>query len=70
MKCCVWLSRMSVCRGLIKNRNSLMSSVMFINTLTPNYLLKRRAVSLLKFRIPSKNMREKPTNTTMFHSVY
>jgi hypothetical protein len=40
------------------------------NTLTPNDLKKRRTVSPLKIKIPSKNMREKPTNTPIIHSVY
>jgi hypothetical protein len=31
-----------------------------INPLTPNDLQRRRAVSPLKIKIPSKNMREKP----------
>jgi hypothetical protein len=33
------------------------------NPLTPNDLQRRRAVSPLKIKIPSKDMREKPTNT-------
>jgi hypothetical protein len=41
-----------------------------INPLTPNDLYRRRAVSPLKIKIPSKNMREKPTNATTIHSVY
>jgi hypothetical protein len=41
-----------------------------INSLTPNDLLRRRAVSLLKIKIPSKNMRVNPTNTPIIHSVY
>jgi hypothetical protein len=41
-----------------------------INPLTLNDLQKRRAVSPLKIKIPSKNMREKPTNTLIIHSVY
>jgi hypothetical protein len=41
-----------------------------INTLTPNNLKRRRAVGTLKIKIPSKNMREKPTNTPINHSVY
>jgi hypothetical protein len=40
------------------------------NPLTPNDLQRRRAVSPLKIKIPSKNMREKPTNATISHSVY
>jgi hypothetical protein len=39
-----------------------------INPLTPNERL--RAVSPLKIKIPSKNMREKPTNTQIINSVY
>jgi hypothetical protein len=41
-----------------------------VNPLTPNDLKRRRAVSPLKIKIPSTNMREKPTNTTIIHSVY
>jgi hypothetical protein len=40
------------------------------NPLTPNDLKRRRTVSYLKIKIPSKNMREKPTNTPIIHSVY
>jgi hypothetical protein len=42
----------------------------FVNPLTSNDLYRRRAVSPLKIKIPSKNMREKPTNTPIIHSVY
>jgi hypothetical protein len=41
-----------------------------INPLTPNDLQRRRAVNPLKIKIPSKNMREKPTNTPIISSVY
>jgi hypothetical protein len=41
-----------------------------VNTLTPNDLYRRRPVSPLKIKIPSKSMREKPTNTPIIHSVY
>jgi hypothetical protein len=41
-----------------------------VNPLMPNKLEIRRAVSPLKIKIPSKNMREKPTNTPIIHSVY
>jgi hypothetical protein len=41
-----------------------------INPLTPNDLQIRRAISPLKIKIPSKNMREKTTNTPIMHSVY
>jgi hypothetical protein len=41
-----------------------------INPLTPNDLWRRCAVSPLKIKNPSKNMREKPTNTPIIHSVY
>jgi hypothetical protein len=41
-----------------------------ITPLTPNDIYRRRAVSPLKIKIPSKNMREKPTNTPIIHSVY
>jgi hypothetical protein len=40
------------------------------NPLMPNDLQKRRAVDLLKIKIPSKNMREKPKNTPIIQSVY
>jgi hypothetical protein len=40
------------------------------NPLTPNDLRRRRAVSPLKIKIPSKDMHEKPTNTPIIHSVY
>jgi hypothetical protein len=41
-----------------------------INPLTPNGLKRRHAVSPLKIKFPVKNMREKPTNTTITYSVY
>jgi hypothetical protein len=41
-----------------------------VNPLTPNDLYRRRAVSPLKIKIPSKNMRQKPTNIPIIHSVY
>jgi hypothetical protein len=41
-----------------------------LNPLTPNDLSRLRAVSTLKIKIPNKNMREKPTNTPIIHSVY
>jgi hypothetical protein len=41
-----------------------------INPLTPNDLYRRSAVSPLKIKISSKNMREKATNTPIIHSVY
>jgi hypothetical protein len=39
-----------------------------INPLAPNDLQRRRAVIPLKIKIPSKNMREKSTNTPIIHS--
>jgi hypothetical protein len=41
-----------------------------VNNLTPNDLEKRRAVSHLKIKIRSKNMRDKPRNTKIIRSVY
>jgi hypothetical protein len=41
-----------------------------VNPLTPNDLEKRRAVSHLKIKIPSKNMRDKPRNTPIIGSVH
>jgi hypothetical protein len=40
-----------------------------VNPLTPNDLKRRRTVSPLKIKIPSKNMREKPTDQPIIHSV-
>jgi hypothetical protein len=40
------------------------------NPLTSNDLQRRHTVSPLKIKIPSKNMSEKPTNTTITLSVY
>jgi hypothetical protein len=40
-----------------------------INPLMPNDLQRRHAVSPLKIKTPSKNMREKPTNTPFVRSV-
>jgi hypothetical protein len=56
-------------------RHHINTSKMFImlstfNPLMPNDLQKRRAVSPLKIKIPIKNMREKPTNTPIIHSVF
>jgi hypothetical protein len=42
------------------------SSLILFNRLPPNDLARRRAVSPLRIKIPSKNMREKPTNTQLF----
>jgi hypothetical protein len=41
-----------------------------LNPLTPNGLERRRAVNPLKIKVPSKNVREEPTNTPIIHSVY
>jgi hypothetical protein len=41
-----------------------------INPLKPNDLKRRRSASPLNIKIPGKNMREKPTNATIIHSVY
>jgi hypothetical protein len=41
-----------------------------INPLTPNDLQRRRAVSPLKIKFPSKNVLENPTNTPVVHSGY
>jgi hypothetical protein len=40
------------------------------NPLTPNDFQRRRAVSPLRNKTPIKNMREKPTNAAIIHSVY
>jgi hypothetical protein len=44
--------------------------VFILKPLMPYDLKRRRTVSLLKIKIPSKNMREKPTNATIIHLVY
>jgi hypothetical protein len=47
--------------------------ILFLRFFNPFYaerLIKRRAVSPLKMKIPNKNMREKPTNTPIIYSVY
>jgi hypothetical protein len=41
-----------------------------INSLMPNDLWRRSALSPLKIKIPSKNKREKPTNTSIILSIY
>jgi hypothetical protein len=43
---------------------------LYINPLVSKDLSRRRAMSPLKIKIPSKNMREKPTNTPTIQSVY
>jgi hypothetical protein len=44
--------------------------MVLINPLTQNDSSRRRAINPLEIKIPSKNMREKPTNTPIIHSVY
>jgi hypothetical protein len=51
------------------NRNSILF-LKDVNPLTPKDLQKVRPLSPLKIKIPSKHMREKPTNTPIIHSVY
>jgi hypothetical protein len=41
-----------------------------ISPLTRERRIKTSRIEPFKFKIPSKNMREKPTNTTIIHSVY
>jgi hypothetical protein len=60
---------MPISSVLIKLRNLDFIKYPF-NPLTPNDLKRRRAVSPLKIKISSKNMRGKPTNATIIHSVY
>jgi hypothetical protein len=40
-----------------------------VNPITPNDLQRRRAVSPLKIEVPSKNMRDKPTNATIIQFI-
>jgi hypothetical protein len=40
------------------------------NPLTLNDLQRRRAVSPLNIKIPSNNMREKPTNAPIIQFIY
>jgi hypothetical protein len=57
--------------GVLTNCVQISALLTFtFNPLTPNDLQRRRAVIPLKIKIPSKIMREKPTNTTIIHSVY
>jgi hypothetical protein len=56
---CTWI--IQVCRG------GWTVKLMKLIPLTPNDLQRRRAVSPLKIKIPSKNMREKSTNTPIIH---
>jgi hypothetical protein len=42
---------------------------LYFNPLTSNDLQRRRTVSPLEIKIPSKIMREKPTNTPIIHSL-
>jgi hypothetical protein len=56
--------------ALLPRNYSALQNNCLINPLTPNDLQRRRAVSPLKIRIASKNMLEKPTNSTIIHSVY
>jgi hypothetical protein len=41
-----------------------------LNWMILKLILIRRAVSPLKIKIPSKNIRDKPTNGTIIYSVY
>jgi hypothetical protein len=49
---------------------NLQSHSQKFNHLTPNDLKRRRAVSPLEIKVPSKNICEKPRNTLINHSVY
>jgi hypothetical protein len=60
----------SVQVGEEENSANLEKSNNSFNPLTPNDLQTRRTLSPLKIKIPSKNMRVKPTNTPIIHSVY
>jgi hypothetical protein len=65
--------KMTTCYFLmprLQNECSYASTTTCLNPLTPNDLQRRGAVSPLKIKIPSKNMREKPTNATIIRSVY
>jgi hypothetical protein len=55
---------------MVMSRDQNAGRGQIINPSLPNDLQRRRAVSPLKIEIPSKNMREKPTNTPIIHSVY
>jgi hypothetical protein len=54
----------------MKMEQAKCSETLAFNALTPNNLLRHRAVSPLKIKIPSKNMREKPTNTPIINYVW
>jgi hypothetical protein len=55
---------------MIQVTNISESNSTVVNPLKPYDFQRRRAVNSLKIKIPSKNMREKPTNTPIIHSVY
>jgi hypothetical protein len=57
------------CRSTDRKHDRFSRTVLitFFNPLTPNDLQRRR---VLKIKILSKNMLEKPTNTLIIHSVY
>jgi hypothetical protein len=59
---CEWHTVRNVCAALSQQAT--------VNPLTPNDSKRRRPVSPLKIKNPSKNMREKLTNTPIIHSVY
>jgi hypothetical protein len=52
---------------LIEYTKVYQRSVTGFNSLTPNDIQRRRAVSALEIKIPSKNMREKPINTLIIY---
>jgi CRISPR/Cas system CMR-associated protein Cmr1 (group 7 of RAMP superfamily) len=64
-----WINCQSyVMQFLVKHKKYFTTEA--VNPLTPNGLKRRRAASPLKIKIPGKNMREKPINTPIIHSVY
>jgi hypothetical protein len=65
-----WVLRTHSTEVNLPRREADHSQSLCINPLTPNDLKRRRAVSPLKIKIPSKNMREKPTDTPIIHSGY
>jgi hypothetical protein len=67
---CIWKKKVLriVQWGTHRQQHRCKSTYDFLfNPLTPNDLQRRRALSPLKIKITSKNVREKPTNTPTIH---
>jgi hypothetical protein len=63
-------SQLFVCQAGCNSRVHCTFYIFPILNFKSERLIKSSAVSPLKIKIPSKNLREKPTNTPIIHSVY